>query len=191
MAAQPNTIPNDDFNSILAQAVASNTASTVTPGVASKQEIANVINTIASIPGQSIKASDGSISLSNFHRACMAISELCLRGGTSPKFSETAMSSVANPIIISQKQFKEACTKNKTTTRKVARGLKEEALAVAKAFGIAGNLSKSYKLQKPDATFDELVYCNDFFTFSFETEMPESVRTFLIDNYNTRFRKRP
>lgn len=83
------------------------------------------------------------------------MTELSLRGGTSPKFSETAVSSIANPVVVSQKQFREACLKSKTTTRKVARGIRSQALAVARTFKITGNRSKAFKFEYPDASPEE------------------------------------
>lgn len=176
------------FENVLLDARNNISISSNPPGVASITEVNNVIKTISDYPNQNIKDSSGNITPENLNRAILGIVELSLRGGTSPKFSESATSSISRPIIISQKQFKESCIKNKTTTRKVARALKHEAIAVAKAFEIPGNLSKAYKLQNPNASLDELIYCNDFFTFSFETEMPTSVHEFLLENYNARFR---
>lgn len=175
------------FEDLVNSLSATNIPEVTAPGIATKEEINNVIQSIAQDSNPSLME-EGTLPKENYDRISISICELSIRGGTSPKFSETAASSYTAPIIITQKQFKNACTKCKTTTRKIARGLRNEALHLARNFKMAGNLSKAYKLKYPQATSEELIWCNDFFTFAFDTEMPDQVRDFLIENYNTRFR---
>lgn len=175
------------FEDLVDALSASDVPEVTAPGIATKEEIKNVIQLIAQDSNPSLME-QGTVPEENYNRISMSICELSIRGGTSPKFSETATSSYTAPVIITQKQFKNACTKCKTTTRKIARGLRDEALLLARKFNIPGNLSKAYKLKYPQATLEELIWCNDFFTFAFDTEMPDQVRDFLIENYNIRFR---
>lgn len=70
---------------------------------------------------------------------------------------------------------------------RLLRALRPEAIKVSTHFKVEGNLSKQYKLFKPNATFEELVWASDFHIFTEETSIPEDEKEWLLNNYKNRF----
>lgn len=124
----------------------------------------------------------------NINKVKLSVAVLSQEGATSPKFKEGRMCSLFG-INVTFSILRKACGKNSTTVRAIARSLRKEALDVAFNFGIEGNLSKSYKLDNPDANISDLIWVSDFQSFSNDPAMPDHVRHWLLNNYSKRFNK--
>ena len=59
---------------------------------------------------------------------------------------------------------------------------------MAKIHSIEGNLSKGFKLDFPDYDPEHYPWVSDFQTFSDHEDMPEQVKSWLLDNYKSRFK---
>ena len=112
-------------------------------------------------------------------------------GAASPKFDPNRSYTI-NGITIDNKTLKKAIndTNASLTPRKLARSLRDEIGAVATQLDIPGNLSKNYLLSHPNAQMSELIWASDFQTFSNNPSIPTEVKEWLLDNYNTRFKKK-
>ena len=148
-------------------------------GIASEKEINDIAEEI-------LRSQKVPITNTNRRKVRLAIGLLAQEGATSPRFTQTRTSSEFG-ITLSVKQLTELTKNRKTTIRRLARGLRTEAILAAKLFEVEGNLSKQYKLDNPTAQLQELIWVSDFQTFSNDSSMPANVRNWLLNNYNQRF----
>ena len=122
----------------------------------------------------------------NLNKAKLTIAALAQQGAASPRFTESrTFGSFDCNFPVSS--LRKSAKKFSTTVRALARALRPEAIKVATAFHIEGNLAKSFKLEFPTAQFPDLVWVSDFQSFSDDPAMPEHVRTWLLNNYSNRF----
>lgn len=122
----------------------------------------------------------------NVNKTKLTIATLAQEGATSPRFTESRTCSLFG-INLSVALLRKSSKKHSTTVRALARALRSEAIKVATAFEIEGNLSKSYKLQFPSAQKTDLYWVSDFQSFSSDPAMPDNIRTWLLENYSNRF----
>ncbi len=74
----------------------------------------------------------------------------------------------------------------KVTARQFARAMAQKIAETALELNIPGNQSKNYQLDFPDATDEDLCWASDFQTFN--PNCPEHVRSWLLKNFQKRFR---
>jgi hypothetical protein len=151
----------------------------ISNGVATPETIIAVVNDL-------LVEHKMSTSVTNQNKAKLTIAALAQMGAASPRFTESKnFGSFGCNFSVSS--LRKASKKYSTTIRALARGLRSEAIKVAEAFHIEGNLSKSYKLEYPTAQFADLIWVSDFQSFSDDPAMPEDVRHWLLKNYANRF----
>lgn len=117
----------------------------------------------------------------------LTIAHMCQIGATSPRFADSRIIDDYG-CRFTVGSLREACKRNGTTVRKVARFLRNIIIRIAAKFGLEGNLAKAYKLENTEFDIQELIWVADFQTFSDNPAMPEKVRKWLLENYKTRFR---
>jgi hypothetical protein len=144
----PSPIPEDKFGSleslekIINEIPESRLHSGNKSGVASQVEIEKVTENILT----QIRLSNDS---KNKNKILASIAILVQEGATSPRFAESYSCEVFD-IAVTVKNLRKACIDNKTTVRKIARAIKDQAYTVSSRIQIEGNLAKSFKLQHPD-----------------------------------------
>lgn len=177
----PIIAPNLEYDEILNQSTPDKSNySPQSNGVASEETLNQVIDDL--ITECKIKEISG-----RRNRIKLSIAILAQQGATSPRFSETKVANQIQGISISVASLRKIAKKNSTTVRALARALRPEAIKVAEKFSIEGNLSKSYKLEHPDAQQSDLYWVSDFQSFSNDPSMPPNVKTWLLSNYANRF----
>ena len=149
-------------------------------GVADPREIDKVIYEIARMKGWGMD-------LELYNRILASAALLCQQGATSPKFADSRVAPEYD-VYLKVSEFRAALKVTGITARKFARGIRGIIIKVARLHGLEGNLSKSYKLEVPNADAQDLIWVSDFQTFSDDPAMPEGVRQWLLENYRTRFR---
>nr|AWI68237.1 hypothetical protein [Pediastrum angulosum] len=152
----------------------------VNSGVASKQEIETVVMDI-------IAAKKLSPTQENFNKILASVCHLAQEGATSPKYAENRKVEMYG-VSLKVGELRNSCKKVGVTVRKLARGLQNEIITVAKRHNIEGNLSKSYKMENPNYNRQDLIWASDFQTFNENPAMPESVKIWLLENYRSRFK---
>lgn len=125
-----------------------------------------------------------------YNRTLLTCAHLVQIGATSPRFAESRMVTEYG-VEIKAGDLKISCNKIGITPRKFARGIRDYVIKVATKHGIAGNLSKNYKLENPNCDLQDLVWVADFQTFSENPAMPDHVQKWLLQNYKNRFRPDP
>nr|YP_009492281.1 hypothetical protein [Pseudopediastrum sp. CL0201VA]AWI68887.1 hypothetical protein [Pseudopediastrum sp. CL0201VA] len=123
----------------------------------------------------------------NFNKVIATTAHLVQIGATSPKYSSTRMITDYG-IEIKVGELRDACNKSGITVRKYARGIRDQVIILATKYQIEGNLAKGYKLENPSCDRQDLPWVADFQTFSDNPSMPDNVRTWLLENYKSRFR---
>lgn len=153
-------------------------------GIASDSEVNNVSEDI-------VRKRNLPTNNTNINSAKIEMAMLAQQGATSPKFSEKRAAEIGK-LRITVAEIREACRKNNTTLRKIARNAnqKQIALDLAVKFDIPGNLAKGYLLEYPHAERTDLYWASDFQTFSDDPNMPHQVKEYLLKNYQTRFVKK-
>lgn len=167
------------FDQILETARVKTTAET-NASVATPAEVDAIIKSI-------LTAKKLPVTQENYNRVLATCAHFVQIGATSPKFATTRVI-LDYGIELKAGELREACNKNNTTTRKFARGIRDFVIKVATAFNLEGNLSKNYKLENPTCDKQDLVWVSDFQTFTDNPAMPDHVRTWLLENYRSRFR---
>ena len=130
---------------------------------------------------------DEEISVENIF---VAIAVILQKGGTSPKQPGTEYYLLKNGKKLTLDQVRKACTKNKTTPRRLARSWATDIAETITMFGeemhIPGNLAKSCKAALEDVAWHELVWASDFQTHN--EDCPPHIRRWLIEDYHRKFR---
>lgn len=170
----------DGLEKVLDSATTTGTPIPANSGVASKQEINGVLVDI-------LAAKKLPITQDNFNKVLTSACHLAQEGATSPKFAENRKIDIYG-VTVKVSDLRQSCKKMGITVRKLARGLQNEIVAVAKRRNIEGNLSKSYKIENPNYDLQDLIWVSDFQTFNENPAMPESVRMWLLENYRNRFK---
>ena len=159
-----------------------NPTTPVSIGTASDSEVLAVVDDI-------LNSKKLTVNETNRNIIKCAIAELAQSGATSNKFAESRKSSYSS-IEVSVLEIRNACKRHNLTIRKIARNLRDIIIKVARKFDIIGNLARGYQLENPQASREELYWASDFQTFKRNDLLPDSVKEYLIDNYQTRFGSR-
>lgn len=123
----------------------------------------------------------------NFSKVTCSVAYLIQGGATSPKCADSKkVDYFGIELKVSDLRF--ACKTVGITIRKFARGIRHIIVKVAKSFGMEGNLAKAYKLENPGYDKQDLIYVSDFNTFSDDTDIPDVVKEWLLENYRSRFK---
>lgn len=154
------------------------------PNIATDQQIIQFFGALARIVSTTELTDDQKGEL------LLGVCELFQKGAVSPKFDKSRRSQLfSGTLTVANLQEAARSIDRNLTLRKIARGLKDVILEVAREWAIPGNLAKKYSQAHPDATISELIWASDFFTFSEHQDMPDTVRDWLINNYSSRFDK--
>ena len=156
-----------------------------TPNSATTSQITSVMEKIADAKSLDKANAD------NMHAIKACACGLLQLGAASPKFDPNRSFTVG-PVTIDNKTLRKAIndTDSSLTPRKLARALRDEIGVLSLHLDIPGNLSKNYLLSHPNSQISELIWASDFQTFSNNPSIPTTVKEWLLDNYNTRFRKK-
>lgn len=151
-----------------------------TPGVATRAEINLVVSHI-------IKDRKEVDSPELRDKIMVNAGALLQQGATSPQFEKNRESFIWNYRLTNRTLDNAIHKVSGLTARKLARGMREEIMALAIRMRIPGNLSKRYKIDNPLAGINELIWVSDFNTFSNNPAMPEKVKVWLANNLKQRF----
>jgi hypothetical protein len=160
----PSSTPEDKFGTLesLDKIISKIPESRLHPGnksgVASQAELEKVTENILT----QMKLTND---IKNKNKVLASMAILVQEGATSPRFAESYTCEIFD-IPVSVKYLRKACIDNKTTVRKIARAIKEQAYAVSSKIQIEGNLAKTFKLQHPDYQMEELYWVSDQTKFS-------------------------
>lgn len=115
---------------------------------------------------------------------------LLLQKGGSNKNATNTISVDYKKYTLQASKLLEAIKTFKTngTIRQYARGMADIIATVALELEIEGDLANQMRLQKPDITTEEAVWCSNFQTRN--PKCPESVRKWLRENLESRFRRK-
>lgn len=115
---------------------------------------------------------------------------LLLQKGGSNKNAVNTVSVEYKKHTLQATKLLEAIKKFKTngTVRQYARAMADIVATVALELEIEGDLANQIRLQKPEITTEEAVWCSNFQTRN--PKCPESVREWLKNNLESRFRKK-
>jgi len=156
------------------------TTGEISSAVATETEVDSVISGI-------IATKKMAQSQENFNKVLTTTAHLVQIGATSPKFASTRMITDYG-VDVRTSDLRESCSKNGITVRKFARGIRNVVIKVSTKFNIEGNLAKNYKMEFPTCDKQDLIWVSDFQTFSDNPAMPDQVKTWLLQNYKSRFR---
>lgn len=121
--------------------------------------------------------------------ALIACACILQKGGTARNAPGTLRMTI-DQNTVSLDSIRRHCRATKDTkVRQFARGIKDEIIDIMQYLGDKapeGNLAKTMRLDRY-VEKSEAVWCSDFQTYN--ENCPESVRTWLVRNYKSRFRK--
>lgn len=132
---------------------------TSNPNIASDSQINSFFLALERIVSTSELSADQRITL------VLGVCELFQKGAVSPKFDKSRKSQLfTGNLTVAQIQDAARSIDRNLTLRKIARGLKDTIIEVAREWSIPGNLAKKYSQHNPNATISELIWASDFFT---------------------------
>jgi hypothetical protein len=113
---------------------------------------------------------------------------ILLQGGGSNKNAGNSVNAIYEGHTLTSKQLLEIIQqfKKKGTIRQYARGIADEIQTVASILEIEGDLAHQMKLDYPDLSIEDSVWCSNFQTRN--SNCPENVRSWLNDNHKKRFK---
>lgn len=150
------------------------------PSIATNEEIELVVNYL--IEEKKLPKNQDSI-----ERVRLNMAILLHGGATSPKSDKNKFSSFWR-LTLTVRSLENAVHKVPgLTTRKVARGMRNEINSIALRLNMPGNLSKRYRMEHPTAEAKELVWAADYNTFSENPSIPENVKIWLAENLKKRY----
>lgn len=118
----------------------------------------------------------------------VAITVVLQRGGTNKSAGNTAKVTLRDKSLTAQDlQNTINVIKKNATNRQFARTLANEIAQVALQLNIEGDLANQMRFEFPDLTQEEAIWCSNFQTTN--SQCPERVRNWLVQNYKNRFRK--
>jgi len=118
----------------------------------------------------------------------VAITVLLQRGGTNKGAGSTIKFTLRDKSLTAQDlQNTVNAVKKNATNRQFARALANEIAQVAVQLNIEGDLANQMRFEFPDLTQEEAAWCSNFQTTN--SQCPEKVRNWLVQNYKNRFRK--
>lgn len=113
---------------------------------------------------------------------------ILLQGGGSNKNAGNSVNVNYEGYTLTSKQLLEIIQqfKKKGTIRQYARGIANEIQKVASILEIEGDLAHQMRLDYPDLSIEDAVWCSNFQTRN--PNCPENVRFWLNDNHKNRFK---
>jgi len=113
---------------------------------------------------------------------------ILLQGGGSNKNAGNSVNAIYEGHTLTSKQLLEIIQqfKKKGTIRQYARGIADEIQTVASILEIEGDLAHQMKLDYPDLSIEDSVWCSNFQTRN--PNCPENVRFWLNHNHKKRFK---
>lgn len=113
---------------------------------------------------------------------------LLLQGGGSNKNAGNSVSVEFEGYTLTSKQLLEVIQqfKKKGTVRQYARGIADQVHEVADNLEIEGDLAQQMKLDHPDLSLKDSVWCSNFQTRN--PKCPKNVRAWLNENHKNRFK---
>jgi len=113
---------------------------------------------------------------------------ILLQGGGSNKNAGNSVNANYEGYTLTSKQLLEIIQqfKKKGTIRQYARGIANEIQKVASILEIEGDLAHQMRLDYPDLSIEDAVWCSNFQTRN--SNCPENVRFWLNDNHKNRFK---
>lgn len=128
------------------------------------------------------------LSLDNIELAYIFVAGLMQKGGSNQKAGNSIHFSFQGKSLSSQEFNKILNNVHKgATNRQFARSIGTDIVNVALAFELPGDLHSQMKLDEPNLTLQESVWCSNFQTQN--PDCPDSVRHWLVDNYKDRFNR--